>query len=389
MGRFPLDDLLAATEVSHISTAVAAIFEHMKHVYSRALAYAARWPGLIAALSRDVTTKLVEVLPTNLMLLPHEDFLAATRECKGVFQEWKMSITDLRAQLKKHSVQVRMGQVAKDAVQLVVLERRIEALRAFRNEHHHLRKVIETVFKSYSQPEQGGHSHSRSRSITGAEVQAVESGSGAGAGAGAGAGTGAVTALGATTTPARFAGAAAQVLRELDRSYAPFLNMPVLDVSARGEEDWRAALEAYRLRIAHADSLITRKLLDQLGACRCVCLSWLVCIPVVCVCVCVCLKVHYALLTCCFRVPAPPTKCSACSGSSRSCWSAPPSRARSSSSSLTSWAPLGTTSKPCRPSSQNRASPCTGCSGGWTCAAPCLWPVAGESEPHLTLRCAW
>ena len=68
MGRFPLDQLLSATEVPQITAAVAAIFDHMTRI--RVPDYVARWPGLMTALSRDVATKMVEVLPTNLMVLP-------------------------------------------------------------------------------------------------------------------------------------------------------------------------------------------------------------------------------------------------------------------------------------------------------------------------------
>jgi len=65
----PLEPLFAATDVEGVRQGIAPVFKHLTRL--TVAEYASKWGGLLAALSRDITRKLIEVLPTNLMVLPY------------------------------------------------------------------------------------------------------------------------------------------------------------------------------------------------------------------------------------------------------------------------------------------------------------------------------
>jgi len=149
--------------------------------------------------------------------------MKATDGCRATFAEHSDAVLALRRHLNKTNVS--LGHLVRHSV----LDRRIKGLRKFRTDHHNLRLVMEHVSGAFR---------------TQLAVQDSSAGAGAGAGAGADASPGSpMKAM--TTTPARFASGDAQIVREIDRAYAPFLNLPVLDVTPRGEQDWAAALQAY------------------------------------------------------------------------------------------------------------------------------------------------
>jgi dynein heavy chain 1 len=88
MKYFPINDLLSATELNRIRTAVRGIFNHLrkirntKYPIQRAL-------RLVEAISRDVSSQLLKVLGTRrLMYIPYEEFEKVMSQCHEVFTIW-------------------------------------------------------------------------------------------------------------------------------------------------------------------------------------------------------------------------------------------------------------------------------------------------------------
>ena len=74
MKDFPLNDLLSATELERIRTALSAIFNHLRKI--RTTKYPIqRALRLVEAISRDVSSQLLKVLATRrLMHIPFDLF---------------------------------------------------------------------------------------------------------------------------------------------------------------------------------------------------------------------------------------------------------------------------------------------------------------------------
>ena len=88
MKDFPINDLLSATELERIRSAVVAIFNHLrkirntKYPIQRAL-------RLVEAISRDLSNQLLKVLSTRrLMHVPFDEFEKVMNQCFEVFNCW-------------------------------------------------------------------------------------------------------------------------------------------------------------------------------------------------------------------------------------------------------------------------------------------------------------
>lgn len=85
---FPINDLLSATELERIRSAVVALFNHLrkigntKYPIQRAL-------RLVEAISRDLSNQLLKVLSTRrLMHVPFGEFEKVMNQCFDVFNCW-------------------------------------------------------------------------------------------------------------------------------------------------------------------------------------------------------------------------------------------------------------------------------------------------------------
>ena len=88
MKDFPINDLLAATELERIRTSVQTIFTHLrkirntKYPIQRAL-------RLVEAISRDLVNQMLKVLNTRrLMFISFEEFEKVMLLCVDVFATW-------------------------------------------------------------------------------------------------------------------------------------------------------------------------------------------------------------------------------------------------------------------------------------------------------------
>ena len=97
---FPIYDLLSATELDSISTAVQGIFDHLKNIRNtnypiqRAL-------RLVEAISKDVSSQLLKVLGTRrLMYIPCEEFDNVMSQCHDVFTTWDDKYEELQVLMR-------------------------------------------------------------------------------------------------------------------------------------------------------------------------------------------------------------------------------------------------------------------------------------------------
>ena len=150
MKDFPINDLLSATELDRIRTAVQGIFNHLrkirntKYPIQRAL-------RLVEAISRDVSTQLLKVLGTRrLMYIPYEEFEKVMTQCSEVFTTWDDEYDKLQGLMrdivkKKRDEHLKM--VWRVNFSHKRLQERMSYMVKFRRQHEQLRTVIVRVLR--------------------------------------------------------------------------------------------------------------------------------------------------------------------------------------------------------------------------------------------------
>lgn len=100
MKDFPINDLLAATELERIRAAVQLIFAHLRKVRSTKYPIQ-RCLRLVEAISRDLGAQLLKVLGTRrLMHIPFDEFEKVMTQCFDVFAIWEDEYEKLQALLR-------------------------------------------------------------------------------------------------------------------------------------------------------------------------------------------------------------------------------------------------------------------------------------------------
>lgn len=150
MKDFPINDLLSATELEKIRSAVQSIFTHLRKVRSTKYPIQ-RALRLIEAISRDLCQQLLKVLGTRrLMHIPFDEFERVMNQCFEIFSCWDDEYDKLQALLrdivkKKRDEHIKM--VWRVAPAHKKLQQRMEDMRKFRRQHEQLRTVILRVLR--------------------------------------------------------------------------------------------------------------------------------------------------------------------------------------------------------------------------------------------------
>ncbi|BHF62050.1 Cytoplasmic dynein 1 heavy chain 1 [Sparganum proliferum] len=248
MKDFPLNDLLSATELDKIKTALQAIFNHLrkirntKYPLQRAL-------KLIEALSRDLTAQLLKVLGTRrLMHMPYEEFERVMTSCFEVFSTWDDEYEKLQGLMreigkKKREEQVRMIWRLNFAHRQ--LQNRLDNLRKLWYQHEQLRLVIVRVRPT-------------TRSTTLPEA------------------TGAILKNGQTedteSNPDReepvLDAADASAIDDVNMAFELVKEVDCLDLSKEGTDVWEATIKRYEERIDRVETRIAARLRDLLGTAK-------------------------------------------------------------------------------------------------------------------------
>jgi dynein heavy chain 1 len=246
MKDFPLDDLLSATDLDKLSSALLSIFNHLrkirntKYPLERAL-------KLMEAISRDLTTQLLKVLGTRrLMHIPYAEFERVIIACTKVFTTWENEYDKLQALLRDMVKKQREGRIKLTwRVNLAHkrLQTRMENMKNFRQQHEQLRKVITVVLgPTGSGPKERVDDGFVSSSLTTSNLETNGSNS------------------------LEFADGS--MVREVDSAYELVKEIDACDISKEGSDAWEAALARYEERIDRVESCITARLRDQLGTAK-------------------------------------------------------------------------------------------------------------------------
>ncbi|VDN12758.1 unnamed protein product [Dibothriocephalus latus] len=263
MKDFPLNDLLSATELDKIKTALQAIFTHLrkirntKYPLQRAL-------KLIEALSRDLTAQLLkarlffsaivgqtffQVLGTRrLMHMPYEEFERVMTSCFEVFSTWEDEYEKLQGLMreigkKKREEQVRM--IWRTTFAHKQLQSRLDHLRKLWYQHEQLRLVIVRVRPT-----------TRSTTLPEAEDATVKNEQ-----------VGDIENHHDREEPVLDA-ADANAIDDVNMAFELVKEVDCLDLSKEGTDVWEATIKRYDERIDRVETRIAARLRDLLGTAK-------------------------------------------------------------------------------------------------------------------------
>lgn len=231
MKDFPLNELLSATGLEKIRTALQGIFNHMRKI--RNTKYPIRRTlKLLEAISRDLLTQMLKVLGTRRMMhITFEEFERIVHSCQEVLSFWDDEYDKLQALMrdivKKKREEMKM--VWRTNLAHKKLQNRVDVMKKFRNQHEQLRSVIVRVLRPVATRKSSGEPESpeqSQQSLDTADVNAIE---------------------------------------EVNLAYELVKEVDALDISKEGSDAWDAAMRRYEERIDRVEARITTKLRDQLG----------------------------------------------------------------------------------------------------------------------------
>lgn len=217
MKDFPLDELLAATDLDKIRDAVSVIFSHINKKLKLSPYPIRRTLPLVEAISADFNDQLLRVLSTErVMYMDYAKFEDIMGVASDVFATWDENMKDFTNVAREVS-----RKRAEKFISIKInpahakLQERITYLRAFRRSHEQLRVMT---------------SSTRSFSGLGNDV------------------------------PFNI-----DMEEEVRLSYESVKNVDVLDVTPEGSEIWYAAEIAYNDRVARIENQIISRLRDKLA----------------------------------------------------------------------------------------------------------------------------
>ncbi|CAJ1328908.1 unnamed protein product [Effrenium voratum] len=209
---FPINELLVATTVEQLTQAVRTIFNHMKRIRNAVQYPLWRAYHLVEAVSRDLSDRLLKIVSTQRLMQQDADMFSQNMsQCTELFRVWNEELGQFR-QLAREQLKKRGNErpIVKINCEHEQLQARIEELQKFRRHHMKLQEIIERVLVGKE---------------TGAKASVAD---------------------------------AYQLVEQVD----------VLDVSRRGQQEWESTKRKYDERIDHAESEITARLRDKLGAAK-------------------------------------------------------------------------------------------------------------------------
>lgn len=238
MKDFPINDLLAATELERIRAAVQLIFAHLRKVRSTKYPIQ-RCLRLVEAISRDLGAQLLKVLGTRrLMHIPFDEFEKVMTQCFEVFAIWEDEYEKLQALLRdimKKKRDEHMKMVWRISAQHKKLQSRMEQMRKFRRQHEQLRTVIVRVLRP-------------SIRETAVPIEGEE--------------------LEPPKPTFSLDAADANAIEEVNLAYENVKEVDCLDITKEGQDAWDAAVQRYEERIDRVETRITAHLRDQLGTAK-------------------------------------------------------------------------------------------------------------------------
>lgn len=235
MKDFPINDLLSATELDRIRSAVQSIFSHLRKVRNTKYPIQ-RALRLIEAISRDLSQQLLKVLGTRrLMHIPFDEFERVMNQCFEIFSCWDDEYDKLQGLLrdivkKKRDEHLKIIWRINPAHKK--LQHRMEHMRKFRRHHEQLRTVIVRVLRPTR----------AAATITEVPPEVKQ--------------------------PFSLEAADANAIEEVNLAYENVKEVECLDITKEGSEAYDAAVKRYEERIDRVETRITAHLRDQLGTAK-------------------------------------------------------------------------------------------------------------------------
>ncbi|GAA6009794.1 hypothetical protein JCM11491_000816 [Sporobolomyces phaffii] len=238
MKDFPLNELLAATDLAKVQESILLIFGHLNKKLKLSPYPVRRALPLVEAISRDLHTQLLRVLSSQrLMYSDYTAFERAMSACSAVFNAWDDSFKEFtnvaREVTRKRAEKFIPIKISPAHSKL---QERITYLRAFRKQHQQLQVMVGPL----------GSETRRTGAIKLEEEEADRDGAKEW-----------TTSLGDIDMDA-----------EVRQAYESVKNVDVLDVSTEGTEIWIAAETAYNERVARVENHIISRLRDRLGGAK-------------------------------------------------------------------------------------------------------------------------
>ncbi|SCV72617.1 BQ2448_4154 [Microbotryum intermedium] len=238
MKDFPLNELLAATDLAKVQDSLHLIFGHINKKLKLSPYPIRRALPLVEAISQDLNDQLLKVLGSQrLAYLDYAAFERSMSACSAVFHAWDEGLKefttvarDVTRKRNEKFIPIKIN--ARHAA----LQERVGYFRQFRKQHHQLQVMVGPLGT-----EVGG----AKRITTGATV-AAEGGQ----------------------------ERHASVLNDVDMdaevklAYENVKNVDVLDVSSEGTEIWVTAETSYNERVARVENQIIARLRDRLASAR-------------------------------------------------------------------------------------------------------------------------
>ena len=238
MKDFPINDLLSATELERIRSAVIGIFNHLRKIRNTKYPIL-RALRLVEAISRDLSNQLLKVLSSRrLMHVPFEEFEKVMNQCFEVFNTWDDEHEKFHGLMRDMAKKKRedMKSFWRVTPAHKKLQSRMEQMRKFRRQHEQLCSVIGRVLPPTLPPRQNLDDAAEQPRVipefalmNPADINAIE---------------------------------------EVNLAYENVKVLDGLDISKEGTEGWEAALRRYEERIDRVETRITARLRDQLGTAK-------------------------------------------------------------------------------------------------------------------------
>ncbi len=225
MRDFPINELLAATDLERCADAVYSVFAHLNRKLRISPYPVKKALALVDAISRDLNETLVKILgPQRLMYQEYDRFYATIEATSHVFAAWdevsKEFVSTGRDVIKKRAekfLPIKINPVH------LKLKERLSYLTTFRRTHEQLRVMV-----------------SSGKAMTLAS-----------------------TAISAEKSQQTLAGI--EMTEEIRAAYDSVKVIDVLDVSQEGTEIWSTAELAYNERVARVENSLIARLRDLLG----------------------------------------------------------------------------------------------------------------------------
>ncbi|KAI7942887.1 hypothetical protein MJO29_012731 [Puccinia striiformis f. sp. tritici] len=242
MKDFPLNELLAATDLEKIQESLVQIFGHINKKLKISPYPIRRALPLAEAISKDLTESLLKVLTNQrLMYMEHESFSKIMGSAAGVFQTWEEQIKDFTT-IARELTRKRNEKFIPIKINASHLElkKRCEYLKGFRKQHEQLR-IMTGRDQGISRLDLG--------SVAGNPTLSNRDSSGGGG-----------TNLGELTD--------LDMEDEVRAAYESVKNVDVLDASSEGTQIWTTAEAAYNERVSRVENQIIARLRARLGSAR-------------------------------------------------------------------------------------------------------------------------